>query len=333
MLCKFSNRIAVSTCRFFLSIATIIFFLMTIFVNVYASDWKVETGNWSYYDNWLGGEPDEDEPAYINNGGTATISELGECCHGLYLGGANEGHVDMEEGFIEVKREIVVGIVNEASFSQSAGTVNIIYDEELFGFLYLGYFSQLGGYAGTYNLYGGVFNPWSIYVGYDGNGLFNQTGGTVLLNYAGEGITLGNNESAFGYYNLSGTGELYAYGESIGVREGGSGTFNHSSGLNSVYEMDINDGFYNLSNVGIIEANNVKVFNGTFSHSGGTNNIEQTLYIDASAFDESAHYEMTNGVLNAESVDIRGAGEASFHQSGGINTISSRLSIGHTSAN
>ena len=40
--------------------------------------WQVGTGNWSTEANWYYGEPTGSHAAYINNGGTAQITQAGE---------------------------------------------------------------------------------------------------------------------------------------------------------------------------------------------------------------------------------------------------------------
>jgi hypothetical protein len=48
--------------------------------------WQVSSGDWSTASNWGGTEPTSSDLAYVNNGGTVTITQTGEACSYLYLG-------------------------------------------------------------------------------------------------------------------------------------------------------------------------------------------------------------------------------------------------------
>ena len=47
--------------------------------------WSVSSGDWSTAFNWGGTEPTSSDDAYIQNGGTANITQTGEICDYLYL--------------------------------------------------------------------------------------------------------------------------------------------------------------------------------------------------------------------------------------------------------
>ena len=65
-----------------------------------ATDWYVAAGNWSDGNSWNGGVPDAGKNAYIDNGGTAQITQSGEECLYLYLGtsAVTSGTVNMSGG-------------------------------------------------------------------------------------------------------------------------------------------------------------------------------------------------------------------------------------------
>ncbi len=62
-----------------------------------------QLGDWSNPSNWDSGVPTSSSYVYIVNGGTVTISLLGEVCGNLYLGEAgdgNSGTIQMTGGFM-----------------------------------------------------------------------------------------------------------------------------------------------------------------------------------------------------------------------------------------
>ena len=56
-----------------------------------AVSWSVTTGDWSVPANWGGTLPGENDYAYIENGGTAYVTETGAICGHLRLGGYGTG--------------------------------------------------------------------------------------------------------------------------------------------------------------------------------------------------------------------------------------------------
>jgi hypothetical protein len=91
------------------------------------------------------------------------------------------------------------------------------------------------GSSGTYTLSGGnlVANQ-SEWIGFNGTGTFNHTGGTNTINASAVGsFYVGANNSATGTYNLSGTGALVS-NETEYIGHSGFGTFNQSGGSNTI---------------------------------------------------------------------------------------------------
>lgn len=108
-----------------------------------------------------------------------------------------------------------VGVINDPS-----GALTLPVQS---GVLALG-FTSTG--SGTFNLSGtGSVVALGIYVGYQGVGVFNQTGGTQTLSQGGVAFGFGGS-SASGAYNLQG-GTLNTYSVSFGS---GSGTLNLNGG-------------------------------------------------------------------------------------------------------
>ena len=132
--------------------------------------WKVappNSGNWSVATNWTGGLPTSSVNAWIINGGTANVTQLGETCGTLSLGGSGSGTVQMTDGSLSTAGYQYVGYSGTGTFTQTGGTNNLSY-----GYLYLGY--NAGG-SGAYNLSGSgqLSSPNYEYVGYSGTGSFH----------------------------------------------------------------------------------------------------------------------------------------------------------------
>jgi hypothetical protein len=91
--------------------------------------WSKSSGDWSGASNWIGNlVPTSTATAYINNGGTAGITQLGETCGTLSLGSsAGSGTVQMTGGSLYVAANEYVGNTGTGSFTQSGGT-NSIFD-------------------------------------------------------------------------------------------------------------------------------------------------------------------------------------------------------------
>jgi hypothetical protein len=126
------------------------------------------------------------------------------------------------------------------------------------------------GRLGEYNLQNGTLVTGDLFVGYEGTGTFNQTGGTHTVN--GD-IRLGDfNAAASGTYNLQG-GTLFA--NNLHVGNLGTGTFNQSG--NSTFtitnDLNVNNGTYALGG-GTLNTNNIYLTpGGIFNQTGGTLNF------------------------------------------------------------
>ena len=184
--------------------------------------WRVSSGDWSDVVNWGGIAPTSGNVAYIQNGGTATITQTGEQCYSLFLGNTeNSGTIQMTGGSLSVSYISYYGFSGMGTFTQTGG-INSISSN-----LYLG---CLSGSSGTYDLGStGQLNASSECLGIMGTGTFMQTGGTnSIIN----DLLLGDNSGSSGTYNLSGTGQLSASTEYIG--DFGTGTFTQTGGTNTI---------------------------------------------------------------------------------------------------
>ena len=182
--------------------------------------------------------------------------------------------------------DVATGTLNQGSFMNT-----------ITGALFLGYNP---GSRGAYNLSGGSLATTSGEIaGYNGSGVFNQSGGS---NATGN-LTLGYGTGSSGTFNQidginSISGILF-----LGYNPGGSGAYNLSGG-------NLSAGFEYIGNYGL----------GAFTQGGGTNTIDQNLYLGGYP-GSSSTYNLSDGNLFASRQYVGYSGSAIFNQSGGSNTI------------
>ena len=111
--------------------------------------WQVGTDDWSTGSNWNNGEPTASDVAYINNAGTAQVTENDEACDYLYLGdgSADSGTLDIISGSLSIGTNGYIGDDGTGTFTQSRGIHTVSRG------LYLGY--EASG-SGTYELSDGL---------------------------------------------------------------------------------------------------------------------------------------------------------------------------------
>ncbi len=312
-ICMRSNRPAarLSAVSFASFVAVVLLTSLQVRADVY---WKVaspNSGDWSVATNWTGGLPTSSVTAWIINGGTANVTQLGETCGTLSLGGSGSGTVKMTGGSLSTASYQYVGYSGTGTFMQSGGINGSGYFN-----LYLGYNA---GSSGTYNLSGsGQLSPSYQYVGYSGPGTFTQSGGTnsIFVN-----LYLGYNAGSSGTYNLSGSGQLSAGQEYVG--HSGTGTFTQSGGSNTIIDqLSLGSGSggtctYNLSG-GQLSMSGFYAYEfvggngpGAFTQSGGTNSSYDV------GVGQSGTYNLSGGQLVA--TNDEGVGPGAFTQSGGTN--------------
>jgi fibronectin-binding autotransporter adhesin len=244
--------------------------------------------------NWYNADPTYDnlvpvtgQGAYIDNGGTAMVSQ-DNTVNKFYLGVAasSSGYAQVAAGTMNAEYALYVayGTGSRANLQMSGGTINV---QE---FMLLGnadsavglvrqtggtinvnpnYNTQwsrianaAGGY-GFYDLSGGELHMSAFIVGNSGSdtapgvGVFNQTGGTCTVDSTvitdPPGLRFGTNRSALGVYNLSGgtsvVGNLYAGGSASTGSVYPEGQVNISgAGRLTVYKTAVEGGL----NIGIV---------------------------------------------------------------------------------
>jgi autotransporter-associated beta strand protein len=323
MQLKILNQLSKLICRrsgMWCLIAAAILLLNISFTIAADNYWNVTSGDWSDTNPcpWsLGTEPIYSDNVYIQNGGTATVSQSDETCKFLHIGGTNTGRVEMNGGSLTARE--IVGDTGIGTFIQTAGT-NTTTD------LYLG--RHTSG-KGVYQLSGSgqLIASNGELMGNGGTGSFIQTGGINKCGYLlfGNGSYYGAT-NASGTYDLSGTGQVIATAEEIGIY--GSGTFNHSGGTNSAMWLYLGQyqgfsGSYNLTATGQLNVGYEDIGyegNGVFTQSGGSNTVGGlSLGFNSTA---SGTYNLRDrGALNANQENIGRQGSGTFNQSGGTNEV------------
>ena len=168
-------------------------------------------------------------------------------------------------------------------------------------------------------------------VGYNGNGIFIQRGGT---NTVTGNLSLGAGTSSNGTYTLSGTGVLQADNEYVGNY--GTGTFTQTGGTNTVSGgLYLNCAFdpttgswlpagaYTLSG-GALQASNEYIGyggNGIFTQSGGTNTVTGDLSLEAGTAGTYGTYSLTGGTPAVQGNITGGTGTGTINVDGGTLTI------------
>jgi T5SS/PEP-CTERM-associated repeat protein len=305
--------------------------------------WQVDTGNWSTGSNWTGGEPYSSTEAYINNGGTALITQSGETCDRLWLGRDSDanGTVKMSFGDLTVVGREHVGFNGEARFVQSGGTHSVgLGDDPNFAGLYIGHQNDANG---TYILADGQLQAENEFVGYNGRGNFLHIDGDNLIQ---RDLYLGYNPGSYGQYvefavtsNLMGGFAV----KCTTIGHYGTGVFKHYNGTHTVRgNLKVgaesgSDGTYYLHD-GQLSADSEYIGyagTGTFTQSGGTHEVNSTepnygnLYIGYTP-DGNGTYELRGGDLFAENeyIGFDGAGSGHFFHTGGNNMIKNDLYLG-----
>jgi hypothetical protein len=255
--------------------------------NTYWQHDMATSGDWFESLNWTAGLPAYklDYYAYIDNGGTAVIQSGTASQHHLYVGYNNVGNLLQTGG-------------TSRSYPSYGGNV------------VLGYNS---GSQGTFTLESGTFSPYNFAIGFWGEGVMNQSGGTAQMNvvtigyYAGTGsysqsggsveaesVYVGNGTGSTASYSLSNNGSLKAY-DSLYVGRYGTGDFLQTGGIVNVSSTlslgDQSTGYGNYS----IWAGSLNI-SGTLSLSlGGTSQL--TVHGNQSTITAGQYSQGAKGTL------------------------------------
>jgi hypothetical protein len=272
--------------------------------------------------------------AFTQYGGAFTVGGTGGGALYISANTGSFGSLTLSGGTMTVAGTEYVGYSAFGAFTQNGGS-NIINS----GAMYIGY---LGSVSGEVDLSAGYLSAsQGIIDGHLGNGLLNQSGGTVHVS----DLIIGNfnlSTPANGTFNLSGASQFISDTE-VSLGESGNGYFNMSGGsaqlngtglangllighgFGSFGSMTLSSGYLNVL------GNEVVGYSGTglFTQTGGTNVVGDTttgLILGQNAGigggpGGNGTYSLSgsgNLVAGAETVGNLGFGH--FIQSGGSNT-------------
>ncbi len=217
----------------------------------------ISEGLWSWSNDVVLGVSAGSQGIYTLSGGSLSTNQLrvGEYGTGTFT----------QTGGEVTNLFVVVGNYGSGTFVQANGDVSSEY-------LNIGWDADSNG---TYILYNGqLFVQWYTFVGWEGIGYFNQSGGTLTC---GEGFGLGHFPGAQGTYTMS-DGSLTTNWMNVGSE--GSGTVIQTGGVVIVDKLDVGnkpngEGRYELHGGTINVADDIEVpdeGNGVFIMDDGTVN-------------------------------------------------------------
>lgn len=303
--------------------------------------------------------------SFVHSGGTNEVSgklNIGKGSYELkgssklistgytYIGNNGAGSF-VQSGGNSLHKEVIID--NQGIYKLSGGTLDGSGSNSVMriGETHKGFFEQRGGLnsidkiilgdrasaSGRYDLIAksdtqstGISSK-IINVGQEGNGIFNQIGGSnsvTQLNVGGFGNSVG------GTYNMGGKSLLRSSNIHIGkFGISGTGSFNHKDGVVKVDLLSIfGRGTYTLLGSSSIKAKN-EFLGGVgwanFHHEGGTNTIEEILTIGDN-FTTTGTYNLrgSSSTLTSGGVKMGVDGKGFFNQEGGIHTVSGSLDVG-----
>ncbi len=283
-------------------------------------------GTWSVASNWTpavvppGGIDLEEVNVNLPAGGTVNFTSASDYSAArLYwlrtysTSSLTTNTLAQSGGTLRTRFENVgLGFGGNGRFVQSGGTH--IVDETI----YLA--SPLSGVAGTgiYQMDGGTLSAGTLLVlgNSGGVGTFNHTSGFVSM-LAGGVLSLGNNATSTGYYNLAG-GTFSSVFENIGA--GGVGTFVQTGGTH-------------LSTSQVIGLNSGAL--ASYSLSGGSDRLNR-MYIGFNSgavgtlsLSNNASLTINNLVAGTVEMSVGQSGAGTFLQTGGVGTLGGTLYLGN----
>jgi T5SS/PEP-CTERM-associated repeat protein len=300
-----------------------------------------------WFDNlaWSNGVPSASQPAYISNGGEASISSGNAVADGVYLGSSattNRG------GFSTV--------ASNGSLSISGGQLNDSSDMYVgYGLNATGVLAQSGGEVSVSNLWlgGPAVNSYGTYPTVSSNGTYLLSG-TGQLESANEYISndyyyqnapeatfvqSGNTSNTCtgqvtvgnGSYSMSSNSFLAAGSLAVG------GTFtqdNSTVTANTFYVSGLN-GHYNLNDSSSLTVTGSQVivgysYGGTLTQTDSTCNFNSaSLYIGYEQGSTGNYTVNGNSQLTAGKEYIGYSGSGTFTQTGGINNVNGTFYLGY----
>ena len=271
---------------------------------------------------------------FNQSGGTNTINGLNNLYLGYNAAGAG-GTYTLSGGALVANQSEYVGFATDSTFNHSAGSNTISASAA-------GIFSIANNNTSfsAYNLSGtgSLTVNANEYVGYDGLGLFTQSGGThtvgtvaanrdLYLSYSGG---RGNYTLLSGKLTVNGSETVGYARPGVFVQSGGTHTVSNSLGIGATpggqgSSYALSDG--TLTVTGLENISGISSVNNSFTQTGGLHTVgdpaSRTGVLSIAAYTGSiASYSLTSGNLTVNGVQqVGGLGVATFTQSGGTNRI------------
>jgi hypothetical protein len=322
------------------------------------------------------------------NGGSGTYNlgggSLGVSLRGEFIGSAGFGNFSQSGGTHNVSSSNAISLYighngGVGSYTLSGGTLNVNFNESI-GFNGAGHFSQTGGThslaaaavgnlsptlvigdsggSGTYDLHAGLLSITAtnngqtagVYVGSNGTGIFNQSGGTHSISGSFLGALYVGYNGGVATYNLSGgllheTATQFGAGADAIVGNGGIGNFFQSGGTHLIngglaIGAKNGNGTYTLSDGVLVSGLEHVGYGGlgTLNQTGGTNNVVSSDVYIGDRFGTGT-YNLSSGPLTiSRDFVIGGSGNGSYlggtgvlNQTGGVISVGRWLIIGASS--
>lgn len=232
------------------------------------------------------------------------------------------GTYNLSGGLFNINGNIGIGHAAAGTLNQTGGTLAVSAG------LYVG---STPGAIGTFDLGAGTVTAASEFVGADGDGTVNQSGGT---NTASNSVTV-QSGAGVGIYNLSGTGVLTANGTGLL----NSGTFNllggTVNGAGPLVNQALMTGNGTIAGTGGF-ANNA-VFNQrpgtlTIANTGGDTNTGTMNLAAGQSFVLSGITLANTGVVNLNGALVSGSGTLANNAGGTVAGFGNLASTGFTNA-
>jgi len=191
--------------------------------------------------------------AIVQSAGTTTVSTGGDLILGV--GSGSTGTYTLSGGALVTNQSEFVALSGTGTFSHTAGTNTI--NANAFGSFFVGYNADA---TGTYNLSGTgeLLSYEDEYIGYSGDGYFNQTGGSNTISGAGNNLYLGYNTGSLGNYTL--TGGTLTVGNDLVVGNAGTGNLfiqnnatayvTNNLSINGTSAVNLNGGTLRFNTIG-----------------------------------------------------------------------------------
>jgi hypothetical protein len=252
--------------------------------------------------------------SFTQNGGSHSVAGFLFVGYGATGANASSGTFTLAGGALSAGQE-QIGRQGPGTFTQSGGANTT-------ATLYIGSYDGAHFAAGSYTLNGATATltvTGNAYVGHQGPGTFNQSGGTANLAnlYLGYGTNAGAAPASgtftlsAGALNVSGAADIGVVGTGTFIQDGGSAMFTAGLSLNAIGAT------YTLNNGSLSVPG--EAITGTFIQSGGTHTVGSVGV--GVGYGAGGTFTLFGGSLNSTGLRVGTTGPGFFHQIGGSNVL------------